>query len=541
MRSKLKAVLAAGATLMALSAASSLAAAATSSPDACAVAVLQSMSPAGVVIEKAEAVGATKQAPAHCAVTGYIDHGGKIGISLLLPTAWNNKFLFMGIGGFAGAFLPLEEPPYNTGLLRGYATGTTDTGHKGAGTVDIAGTDATWALNNPAGVINHFESGVELSAQVMKTLVAAYYGYAPKYAYFQGCSGGGRQAMAEAERSPGTFDGVISEAPAWNYSHLFATFLLDGQQILRSPANWISPSQFEAIDRKVMAQCDAVDGVKDGIIMDPRACHLQLSEFRCKPGDDPASCLTAPQLATLKVIVDPPFAKGRPGYYGFYLTGADHKDWGVQESIFGTAKPELDASGRLAFAPFVTSDTVSGASPLAYVLGQQYYRYIVMNDPSKDPRDFDLERDYPLIQQRVAFMSDADQTDLGRFFRMGHKLLIWHGWSDPAIPPGMSIDLYERIKRDTKDRPGQVPVDESVRLFMAPGVNHCGWGSGLTQFDVLSAMEAWVEHGSVPERIPAAQLENGVPVRTRPLCRYPQVAHYSGHGDPNDERNFDCR
>ena len=539
MHSKLKAALIAGAALMALAAATP--AAASSGPDGCTVSALQAISPAGVVIEKAEPLGATKEAPAHCAVTGYIDHGGKIGIRLLLPKAWNKKFLFVGIGGFAGAFMPIETSPYNEGLLRGYATGTTDTGHKGVGSVDVAGTDAAWALNNPAGVINHFESSVDLSAQAMKTLVAAYYGDAPKYAYFQGCSGGGRQAMAEAERNPGAFDGIISEAPAWDYSKLFTTFLLDGQQILRSPANWISPTQFAAIDRKVMAQCDGVDGVKDGIIMDPRACHLDLSKFGCTPGADPGACLTPAQLATLKFILQPPYAKGRPGYYGFYLTGADHADSALQETIFGSAKPRLDGAGRPAFAPFTAPGAPLGASPFSYQLGEQYYRYIVMNDPSKDARDFDLARDYPLIQQKVAFMSDADQTDLGRFFRKGGKLLIWHGWSDPAIPPGMSIDLYERIKRDTKEHPGQPPVDQSVRLFMAPGVNHCGWGSGLTQFDVLTAMEDWVEHGSVPARIPAAQLENGLPVRTRPLCRYPQVARYSGRGDSNDERNFDCR
>ena len=540
MHSKLKAALVAGAALMALAAASP-AAAANNGPDACAVAALQAMAPAGVVIEKAEAVSATKEAPAHCAVTGYINHGGKIGIRLLLPTAWNKKFLFIGIGGFAGAFMPMETSPYNEGLLRGYATGTTDTGHKGAGTVDVAGTDATWALNNPAGVINHFESSVDLSAQAMKSMVAAYYGDAPKYAYFQGCSGGGRQAMAEAERNPGAFDGIISEAPAWNYSKLFTTFLLDGQQILRSPANWISATQFEAIDRKVMAQCDDVDGLKDGIIMDPRACHLDLSKFGCAPGADPGSCLTPPQLATLRFLLDPPYAKGRTGYYGLYLTGADHVVFGLQDSIFGSAKTRLDATGRPTFAPFAAPDAPLGASPFAYQLGDQFFRYMVMNDPNQDARGFDIERDYPLIQQKVGFMSDADQTDLGRFFRKGGKLLIWHGWSDTAIPPGMSIDLYERIKRDTKDSAGQPPVDQSVRLFMAPGVYHCGGGSGLTQFDVLAAMEDWVEHGSVPERIPAAQIENGLPVRTRPLCRYPQVAHYSGRGDPNDERNFDCR
>lgn len=535
MKTRLKAAWVAVAALTALAVAlPGVAAAATATANTCTVSALQARSPGGVVIEAADVIKAAEGRPEHCALTGYVDHKGKIGIRLLLPDSWNHKFLFMGVGSFAGVLAPLEGNP---AFLRGYAIGTTDTGHRGAGTSPgLATNEASWALNDPAAVINHFEASVDLSAQAMKALVAAYYGGAPRYAYFQGCSGGGRQAMAEAEFNPGTFDGVIAEAPAWNYSRLFATFLLDGQQILRSPANWISPRQFAAIDQQVMAQCDGADGVVDGIIMDPRACHLDLSAFGCKPAGGPAGCLSPPQLDTLKFIVEAPYARGRPGYYGFYLTGADSKDWGVQETIFGAARPGLDAAGRPTFAPF----SESGASPFAYALGEQFYRYILMNEPTKDARDFNIERDFPLIQQRVAFMSDADQTDLGRFFRKGGKLLIWHGWSDPAIPPGMSIDLYERIKRDTKDS-DEAPVDNSVRLFLAPGVNHCGWGSGLTQFDVLRAMEDWIEHGLAPERIPAAQLENGLPVRSRPLCRYPKVARYSGRGDPNDERNFDCR
>lgn len=544
MQGTMKAGVVAGFAFMTLLCASGSASAAGSSTasdlgaEACSVTALQAISPAGVIIEHADRLDARPQAPAHCAVTGYLMHGGKIGLRLLLPTEWNHKFLFIGIGGFAGGFMPLES---SAGFLRGYATGTTDTGHKGSGaTADIAGTDASWALNDRAAVINHFDTGVDLSAQVMKSLVAAYYGYAPRYAYFQGCSGGGRQAMDEAERYPGTFDGIIAEAPAWDYSKLFTTFLLDGQKILRSPGNWISARQFETIDRKVMAQCDSVDGVADGIIMDPRACHIRASTFRCKPGEDPGTCLSAAQVETLNYVLHPPFASGRQGYYGFYLTGADHKDWGVQGTIFGMAKPLAGPDGRLQFAPFATFDAASGDSPLGWVLGQQFYRYIVMNDPEVDARSFDLKRDGPLIQRRIAFMSDADDTDLGRFFRKGGKLLIWHGWSDPAIPPGMSIDLYNRIKRDTAEHPGQPATDQALRLFMAPGVNHCGWGSGLTQFDVLGPMETWVEHGTPPERIPAAQLENGLPVRTRPLCRYPKAARYSGHGDPNDERNFNC-
>lgn len=505
----------------------------------CQVAALQAMSPANLVIDKAEAVKGGDQAPAHCAVIGHINRGGEIGIRLLLPNDWNKKFLFVGVGSFAGLFMPIDSAPFNQGVLRGYATGTTDTGHKSALAGEMSGEDASWALNNPQAVINHYDASIELSAQAMKQLISAYYSAAPRYAYFQGCSGGGRQAMAEAERAPGTFDGIIAEAAAWNYSRLFSTMLLNGQQILRSDGNWVSKGKLQTIDKAVMAQCDELDGVKDGIITDPRACQPALSKLKCKPGVDTDACLTPQQLATIEQIRHPAFAKDRPGFFGFHLTGADAEPWAWGDTIFGARKPQRDASGRLSFGVFPTPGQAFGDVPLGYVLGDQYYRYILKNDAAADPRDFSLERDFPASQQKIAPMSDATDTDLSRFFRHGGKLLIWHGWSDPAIPPEMSIDLYNRIEHDTR-QPLPIPVDQSVRLFMAPGVGHCLGGAGLTEFDMLSAMEAWVERGSAPERIPAAQLVNGLPARTRPLCRYPKAAKYTGKGDSNDERNFVC-
>lgn len=501
----------------------------------CSVARVNAMVSPPVQIQSVSHVAATADVPAHCAVVGFIEHGSRIGFSAALPDTWNRKFLFFGIGGFAGVLEPLQR-----GIARGYATGTTDTGHQGTSLED-----ATWALNNPAAILNHYESGVEIAAQALKALSAAYYGAAPTRAYFEGCSAGGRQALIEAQRFPGTFDGIIAAAPAWNYTKLLTTFVENGKRILRSRDNWVPPQMFAQIDRVVMEQCDASDGLSDQLIADPRQCKPDLKQLLCKPGADSQSCLRKAQLETVQWLAAPQFAKPGSGYFGFPLTGSERTagySWGWSEWFFGTMPPHADASGALNFVPNTwPRDPAKGLGPNQFVLGEQFFRYIVMGNADYDARSFEFQRDSTKLERNLGQLLDADDTDLGRFVRTGGKLLIWHGWSDPAIPAGMAIDLYTRIRRDTRQERGQPSTDESVRLFMAPGVQHCGGGFGLTSFDALDALEQWVEQGKAPERIPATQLVEGKPVRSRPLCAYPKAAHYRGVGNPDDSASFDCR
>jgi feruloyl esterase len=518
--------------------AASPARAAATTPARCDAPAIQRMVATDVHIDEAKTVEANGDLPAHCAVKGSILHGSKIGFAAALPADWNEKFLFYGIGGFAGVINPLDRPPSDQGLKRGYATATTDTGHQSP-TVE----NATWALDNPAAVLNHFESSVDLSAQTVKSLIASYYGRAPDRSYFQGCSAGGRQAMVEAERFPSTFDGIIAEAPVWNYSALLSTFLLNGQRILRSPANWVSPENFEAIDREVLRQCDLLDGVADAIIMDPRQCRPNLHTIVCKAGQSGTDCLTAAQLATIKQLTQPA-NPGVPGYYGYYLTGTDRSGpfFGWPDWMFGTRPTMLDSSGRLQFASRVLAGSKDqGRGPLQFLLGEQFFRYMVMNDPTYDGRDFRFERDMAVLQSKLGAFLDAKDTNIGTFVRSGGKLLIWQGWSDGAVPAGMAIDLYERIGHDTPVHHGEKQLDQSVRLFMVPGVQHCSWGTGLTEFDALGALERWVEQDRAPERIEATQLVDGKPARSRPLCPYPKVAHFLGRGDPDEAQSFDCR
>jgi feruloyl esterase len=493
-----------------------------------------------VHIDSATVIDTAGPVPEHCAISGSIEHGTPIGFDLGLPREWNRKFLFFGVGGFAGIPAPLQS-----GLARGYATGSTDTGHRGKSVEEAA-----WALNNPAGILNHYESSVELAAVALRELASAYYGARPMHAFFQGCSAGGRQALVQAERFPDSFDGIIAEAPAWSYSKLLVSFVENGKEILKSAQNWIPPTAFPEIDREVMAQCDALDGVRDGIIEDPRACHPDLRKLLCPQpphglSQRPAKeCLTPTQLGMLRKLIDPEFARGRPGFSGYYLTGSERSDasWGWSEWFFGTLPPVPDASGKLSFRGDVLPEGAPrGNGPNQFLLGERFLRYMVMNDPGYDARAFQFPADAQRLQAQLGGLLDADDTDLSRYIRSGGKLLIWHGWSDPAIPPSMAIELYTRILKDTRQQQGQTPTEQAVRLFMVPGVQHCGGGGGLTDFDPLTAMEEWVEHGQAPDRMTAWQRVGGQRVRSRPLCAYPKTPHYRGDGNPDEAAHFDCK
>lgn len=507
--------------------------AAEASRPACTVEGIQSLVRAPIRIAAAGHAEAQQGVPSHCAATGFVEHGTHIGFSVALPDDWNGKVLFFGIGGFGGVLESLQR-----GIARGYATGTTDTGHHGASLED-----ATWALNNPAGIVNHYETGVELAAQALKGITAAYYGRVPSYAYFEGCSAGGRQGLVEAQRFPSTFDGIIAAAPAWNYLPLLMSFIENGNEILKSPDNWVPPEAFAQVDRMVLEQCDALDGLKDDIVFDPRECKPDLRALLCRGGQRDASCLTAAQLRTVDKLVQPPFARNRAGYFGFRLTGSERTtgySWGWSEWFFGASPPQVDGAGRLAFAGNGLPPGGSVRGPNQFVLGEQFFRYIAVGDARFDARSFKLDRDARKLEERLGELINADDADLSRFVHTGGKLLIWHGWSDPAIPAEMAIDLYTRIVRDTRPQSGPSSVRDSVRLFMVPGVQHCGGGTGLTAFDALDALEQWVERGHAPEWIAASQLVEAKPVRSRPLCAHPRVARYRGSGNPDDATSFAC-
>lgn len=459
----------------------------------------------------------------YCQVSGYIDEGSRIGFVLGLPAKWNGKFLFVGIGGFGGVTGSIDA-----GLAQGYATASTDTGHKGSPT-----DDASWALGNRPAVVNHFQRGVPLAVDVTKAITETYYEKRPNYSYFDGCSGGGRQALWEAEKFPEQFDGILAGAPAWNYTKLMMTMVENTNYMVNHPKGWIPEEKFAAIDAEVVRQCDAADGINDGMLADPRQCRPNLKKLLCTPQSSGKDCLTADQVGALEFLSRPRTpAEQKVGWAGFPLTGSESNAYGdgMPRWKFGSKPPIKGADGRVNFP--------SDGGPLQ-LLGTNFLRNIVRGDPSYDYHNFSVDKDGQQLESEMTPLTNADQTDIAPFVQRGGKLLIWHGWSDPAIPAEMSIDLYGRIRRDTKAIEGK-SLDQSVRLFVVPGLQHCQWGSGLTEFNRISALERWVEKGEAPDQLFAEQVAHGSVTRSRPICAFPKVAHYKGAGDINDAVSFEC-
>ncbi len=468
----------------------------------------------------------------YCEVAGTFTGRGEVGFRLALPSRWNGKFLFLGVGGFAGEPADLEY-----GVARGYATASADTGHSSPWS-----NNGTWAANDPARKIDFFELAMHEAASRLKLLTSMLYERAVKFAYFQGCSGGGRQGMVEAERFPSTFDGIISESPAWNWSALFSQMLENTRIVRRHADSWISNEEFRAVDDLVVRQCDTLDGIQDGLVGDPLRCHPRLAELSCRGAKKSKPCLNSHQIEALEELQNPAFANASRGLYATRLSGGDRDDYGLgwPAYIFGTAP-----GGRWqAVGPEEDKASWPGAAH-GFVLGYQFYRYFDRDGLPVDPASFRADSDGVRWKQSYGELIDADQTDLSRFFRGGGKLLLWAGLSDPIIPWQMSVDLAQRITQETHGTVWDRSTDGSFRFFLMPGVQHCGpfgdyFGHGFTHFDALGALDKWVESGHAPDAIRAEQRSGSTIIRSRPICAYPKKATYSGQGDLNDAANFHC-
>ena len=436
-----------------------------------------------------------------------------IGIEVWLPAkdAWNGKFLAVGNGGFAGGF----GGPYllmGPALKRGYATAGTDTGHKGS--------DAKWALGQPEKIKDYAWRANHLTAEATKALIKAYYASAPSRAYFQGCSNGGREALMEAQRFPGDYDGIVAGAPANAWTPMVAGFAWN-QAALMAPGAALAKMQLAAIQDAVLEQCDELDGVKDGVIDDPRQCRFDIAKLGCKPGEAGGGCLTPEQIVAWRKIHDGPRIGGKAVFPGFPVGG---------EGVPG-AWDSWIAAGDAAQQAF---------------LSREFYANMVYGQPDWALTGFDLARDYPKADAMYRSVLNSDDPDLSAFKARGGKLILDHGWADAAITPLATIGYYEKVRA----RMGAAS-DGFVRLFMAPGVSHCFMGPGPDGFDMVGALEQWVEHGQAPDRIIAEKRANGMlallgappgdVLRSRPLCPYPQVARWTGEGSTDEAANFVCR
>jgi hypothetical protein len=445
-----------------------------------------------------------------------------IKIEVWMPVSgWNGKLQGIGNGGFAGL---IDDRQLGDAVSKGYAATATDTGHPGSPI------DAAWALGHPEKVIDFGHRGIHEMTRVAKEAVHAFYGKSAQRSYFAGCSDGGREALMEAQRYPADYDGILAGAPANYWTALLATAAADTQALTLDPASFIPPAKIPAISAAVLAACDELDGVRDGILNDPRQCHFDPVTIECKPDQDPATCLTPPQAAALKKLYAGPHdANGREVFPG-YLPGAEDGQGGWGLWILGPAP----------------------AKSLMAAFGIGYFSNMVYEKSDWDYKTFPLEDGLKLAEEKTASALNAIDADLKPFKARGGKLILYHGWDDPAISALNSVNYYETVVA----KMGQRDADSFVRLYMAPGVQHCDNGPGPDSFGQVgkttvadphhsldAALEQWVEKGAAPATIIASKYDGDDKqhaTMTRPLCLYPQAARYKGSGDTNDVANFVC-
>jgi feruloyl esterase len=435
--------------------------------------------------------------PAFCRVALTItpSRDSDIKVETWLPlSGWNGKFQEVGNGGWNG---DIQYGALAEALRRGYATASTDTGHVGG--------SASFALGHPEKVIDFGYRAIHETALQSKAVVAALYGAAPRLSYFTGCSGGGRQAFAEAQRFPEDFEGIIAGAPGYDRTGESFQLVSAAQAMLRDPAGRIPPEKFSVLHQAALDACDARDGVKDGIINDPTRCKFDPAVTQCKGADGP-NCLTPAQVETAKK---------------FYAPLNDPK---TGEEVFPGFEPGSELRwGGLVGGPLVMADDL--------------FKYVVFQDPNWDYMTLDVGRNLALARKIDNGVISPTSPNLKAFVGRGGKLLIYHGWGDQNVAPLSSVQYYEKLVAAL----GKKQVDDSVRLYMVPGMGHCGGGEGPNVFDTLTALEQWREHGAAPKEIIASQITKGGVSRTRPLCPYPQVARYKGTGSTDRAENFVCR
>jgi hypothetical protein len=469
--------------------------------------------------------------PAFCRVEGSIEptQDSEISFAVWMPTnGWNGNFRAVGNYGFAGK---IELDAMAAALRRGYATASTDTGHHGEGV------DAEWAVKHPEKVTDYGYRAVHEMTVQAKAIVRSFYGQAPRWSYFEGSSDGGREALMEAQRFPDDYEGILAGAPGISWTNLITAGLYD---VYPRPATYIPASKIPAISAAVLSACDALDGISDGIINDPRQCHFDPSTLRCQ-GVESDSCLTSGQVSQLqKIYAGLRNSKGEQLFPG-YMPGGEEGDDGWAGWISGSAPGQSAAN----------------------IYGLNFFRNMVVENPGWDFRSVSPEKAAQMAKEKTGRAVNATDPDLRRFRSHGGKLIMYHGWSDPAIPTLSTINYYDSVVANM----GSQETEGFARLYMAPGMHHVFLGPGPNffgqvdlatlggppgiptptdpQHNISSALVRWVEDGVAPGPIIATKYVNdldpsqGVKM-TRPLCPYPQIAKYKGSGDTNNAANFVC-
>jgi hypothetical protein len=465
----------------------------------------------------ASAMPATGAAPAFCRVSGLLDP--EIAFEVSLPAKWNGRFYMIGNGGHAGEALDdaSRVSQRNAALQAGFAVAQTNTGHDSR-----KEPGATFVLSNPQKAIDYAYRAVHLTATTAKDITKDFYGKPVYKSYWNSCSNGGRQGLIEAQRFPEDFDGIVANAPWLDQTGFTIGAMWNQKALSEAP---VTAAKMVLVGDKVMAKCDAIDGLKDGLIDDPRKCAFDPARDvpACSPDTDNADCLTAAQAAAIAKVYSGPVSNGKPFFPGF-MPGSE----AVMPGLFGGGS----GSGWM---NVIVSPQPDG-KPADFGLAENTMRYLVHKPPKPDYdyKTFNYDRDINLLSA-WGKQADAKDPNLATFNKRGGKLLMTYGWADSILQPMMGVNYFEQAK--AKNGPG---TTDFFRLFMVPGMAHCSGGIGTDQHDPMTAVINWVEKGKAPAAIPAKRVVNGKTVRTRPLCPYPQVARYSGQGSIDDAANFSC-
>jgi hypothetical protein len=470
-----------------------------------------------IVQIKAAAVPSSTAAPAHCRVSGLLNP--EIAFEVSLPLKWNGRFYMIGNGGHAGEALddPSRVSQIQAALQVGFAVAQTNTGHDSR-----KEPGATFVLSNPQKAIDYAYRAVHLTATTAKEITKDYYNKPVSYAYWNSCSNGGRQGLIEAQRFPEDFDGVVANAP-WVDQTGFTIGALWNQRALDEAP--LTAAKLNLLADKVMAKCDAIDGLKDGLIDDPRKCQFDPAKDipACSAGTDGPDCLTAAQAAAIAKIYGGPISNGKPFFPGFE-PGSE----AVMPSFFGGGTN----SGWL---NMIVNAQPNGKSA-DFGLAEGTMQYLVHKPPKPDYdyKTFNFDKDTSLLDE-WGKLADAKNPDLSAFRKRGGKLLMTYGWADSILQPRAGINYFEKAVKINGPK-----TTDFFRLFMVPGMSHCSGGIGTDRHDPMTAIINWVEKGQAPVSMLANRMVDNKIVRTRPLCPYPQVARYSGQGSIEDAANFRC-
>lgn len=475
----------------------------------CACADLRSLTNYDFSIESATLIPATADAPERCRVKGLIQP--EIQFEVNLPATWNRRFYMFGNGGYAGENLdaPNRIGQRTAAIRRGFVVADTNTGHDAA--TEPLG---TFAVNRQK-LLDYAFRSLHTTADAGKRIAEAYFGVKPTRSYYEGCSTGGRQGLILAQRFPADFDGLVIGAPVLNFSGTMIGYTQTLQALAKAPVPY---SKLALLAEKIYAQCDEKDGLKDGVIDDPRKCQFcpSCDLPQCADGTDKSDCFTSAQLEALQKLYGDVMSQGKRIFPG----------WPVGAEIAGP-------NGRSGWDNWIVNE--KGQPTIQMNFSESFFRYLAFKNPNFKFSDFDFDKD-PQRLEWIHNVLDATDPDLTRLEKRGGKVLMYYGWADPALNAQMGVDYYESVRQKMG-----AGTPNFFRLFMVPGMFHCNGGVGCSSFDKLTPLMQWVEKGTAPDSLLGSQIVNGKTIRTRPLCPYPQVAKYKGSGSIDDAANFVCK